>query len=1672
MKRLEKDAAEIATCIIAMNSFGYRVDHGGASELFASNPVVGQRDKFMAAVQNYCLHNPLLKTALTMVSVLDKTGFDVEKTYRTIVKFVVLTSLDLCEESAALPRKNHAALVTERLLPVWCELGAGVGNHVHFPGEAPPAHAYLANGAGAAITEATVIHPDAIQVFSPGVFMRHALAEPTLEEQLFVRWIKAILASILVALDQERSRNESKKGISLPGVEKMIVGGALDLIALPIATPLSTKVYVERYPLYEALLRAPTIYKEQFKWNAATNGKQLVVTLPRTSRFYQIMVTDKKSLSDTAGAAFVIAVNDIADQYAKDEKDPNVLNIKVMDAFFEEIYENIAVRTTMENSELTATDDILKEHEAFGGEPEEIEKLTPLITEARKKAGRKMEDGTFDVLKRISMSIFDILSKTKTSEDNLASDYAAYIERNMQRLAAVKEEERFAELMAILKSDDKSTGEAEALFMSFCELVLTPLYLILAVAEQFAWRCANLYIQIARKLITAKVVIAGAAVSPFGLLQPVAGDTFSLRIKRFSELIKSQDALAAGLNVFCGVPNVSVPIAVAEAQHIWANFVAGGRPRLLMFPPIYKALQLMLMPGYDGIAIKKSDDNVLSIDATGLIGKLSDGLTEVIATFAPYMALGDKEVAERYYRGFMEWKMADKLREAVKDVNTVLAIVKADTFYTHREYIPNAVIATADFRDGAGVHIGQWRVSFRRNLYNDHAIVHVGTHMTDRLNGMEDAFGTIAIAPGGETDATWNDLATASGIFLPVLQTSQKRGVGIAKMPWSDDDMTYIAAGIGEVKTMHTALDYAPNPIVIAGGLSNVALSSLYARPAVETKAETLNRLMAKMALALSLAGEERPVMLYELSSAILNGGKTSHYFESKQHPIQSHDNGPIVTHTIFPQTIGMPRPDEENEGHFVMNVGGTVTSDINPADVAGVCPAINLRNKIFLYDCSVIPTYWSVNTKLPRKLADLSPVEMSRYLAAIPNLIRSFQYLHQSIVLDEKLNSPSNAEMGISEEVPGHNILINDTTGTRSDMKGFLEGLIDALTKTYRMVREKYGPSLHMEATKGDFAPYLTGGKFDPTKLTTPIAVLQSLAQVDGKGPVMMPLFGENGSGNAEIAAGLSWMLPVGIKGLDDDRPLDGSSCPWTQYILTNAQRMLGGTRAFPSLGPFVTKCARFANMLISYNLQPLALHSPYAFHSIGSSIFHIHSIDVSLETIKKGWDVVRVGFVGTPAGRGVAPNVISLEGLYPTMATEDAVDASAHLRASGNPTVMAALVLDAVNAAISGGLGQVEAGRQALVNIVTNQGHDAPFDAVAIANARNELAGAVGAFIDLVAQGVYAAVAILPGRVGAGHALRVALAPGTLAARAAAINNSLLAGHGAHEFAAQFAIVLAVFNDPVNQVEIMKRISYGLGAALIPNNLAGGLGVGDSYGLFQTYSWHTIKDDGRTSLLQHDYALGAPAGVGDAGVPNAQRILAAVHSYLKYGNMPARATWESALWEDGARPNVTQLAPILAGFAVPDPSTASDRKTYKNWYSQRTEPEAILKECLGFGTKIEVPARMSADSNMVVMMMISPPKSRWDITGKDGRLLAGLFFHLKRNPISPIAVMRLIPFPSIYNYSEAFDLYFQLMVWRTEQSNGPKMVLSHLPSLITPLSMSGKHILVLLLLMMMASL
>jgi hypothetical protein len=102
---------------------------------------------------------------------------------------------------------------------------------------------------------------------------------------------------------------------------------------------------------------------------------------------------------------------------------------------------------------------------------------------------------------------------------------------------------------------------------------------------------------------------------------------------------------------------------------------------------------------------------------------------------------------------------------------------------------------------------------------------------------------------------------------------------------------------------------------------------------------------------------------------------------------------------------------------------------------------------------------------------------------------------------------------------------------------------------------------------------------------------------------------------------------------------------------------------------------------------------------------------------------------------------------------------------------------------------------------------------------------------------------------------------------------------------------------------------------------------------------------------------------------------------------------------------------------------------------------------------------AGYTLSSSGLEVMALAPPTTRWESSSYMERYRAGLFLHYRRNPISPMTVLRLAPFPTIFSFSEAFDLYMQLSAWRNNMRRGNMSALSHVNSLIDGGEITGLH-------------
>ena len=208
--------------------------------------------------------------------------------------------------------------------------------------------------------------------------------------------------------------------------------------------------------------------------------------------------------------------------------------------------------------------------------------------------------------------------------------------------------------------------------------------------------------------------------------------------------------------------------------------------------------------------------------------------------------------------------------------------------------------------------------------------------------------------------------------------------------------------------------------------------------------------------------------------------------------------------------------------------------------------------------------------------------------------------------------------------------------------MRNVVDAIIDCLARCYRNIREKYGSPVHMEMVKGDFEPYRTAGKFDPTKITTPISVVAGMSMVDTTGPVVFANFGERGSEHTATAMGVSWATPIAHKELVNMEVVPLESVPWTVALADRVKRMTHASLD-TVLQPIVTRIAKLVCIQNGMNISALACNNPWGTHSVPSMIFHPHILELSLASMKAGFDLLRGVLPGGVPRKGEAHHFIT---------------------------------------------------------------------------------------------------------------------------------------------------------------------------------------------------------------------------------------------------------------------------------------------------------------------------------------------------------------------------------------------------------------------------------------------
>jgi hypothetical protein len=1692
-------------------------------------------DKFRRALMqslNYC---PQLHLVFNLVNIIEKTfgrELDTKKLYESAVRFIIASSVDVCTRAEAMAPYSPHDLVKNKFHLV------GRYDNAHLVQADAASDTYFVTGAAAAAgadgcaappTESTcMVHTDAI-----GIYFRHAFAQLRFEDDMFVRWLKSICANLLLALDRDRATHGVEK-INLPGAERLLIGGALDD---PIGITGSTRVIPEVVPLYIAFPTACRAYEAYFTWEGSegklkwkkTDEPRLIVEVPRSSPYFTILETVRshktvETLSETYIAQLVAATNTIWGHFAS-IPDPDKRKTAILDSFFDEINNTLLMRMSSEQDEASAQREMDRDKDAISGVEPGEDKLTalPQSKEDRQSLRRRI----FTALKGISMSVYDIMSRVGTSEENMANDYKAYVERLQKRIADVPDQERFRELVRAMQTPDDTVGDIQGLFMSFVEFVIAPLFLIASITENFVYRSVNLYMQILRVLFSVRYVpdqVAGDANAAAGVGALVAAHApaaNAILARHWLTYGGAADMYGAADHNASHAQRVAHVLANMETRNFHhalqaandhnardsrdafagtaAAPVGSTKYFLHMYQPIYKALELLLDAGGEYL-----DFNVVSVDDTAAptparVGKIApnrfyalidDSVSDLKAALAVFMKIGKRESADTYFRDITTWEPKSMLKDVTDATNAALKVVHCD-FYVPREYLPAAVCYDEVAAVGAAPAAGSgWVVNFLRNTFNSeqpnfaseliayHESIQmiigsptrwtfIARRMVDRVDAVAAVVGPPAVAQvnavagtaNPESARNWTVLGAKHGIFSPIIKSGNKVGPGTGLMPWTEEDSQVIEGGwISDPKDgyiqvgagLNTPVLYSPadhlgvahlgnthqvlnlggtvrgtrndianaaaansdaslgtwchtaagvEPGVAAYHTGNVIQSLLYAHPSHGTKAETFNRLLAKMASCLALQGEQ-PCVLYDLANDMVSHPGLSTYFQTVDVTIPGTNPGDSQTFTCFPEAIGTPVRVNTNwhmlyDGTKIWNVRPDGTAPpaaqanhpVIPSPAAPVAPNDGLNASAykpgsFLYDAVLTPFHNSAHGKATRRIAELSNAEMAKYLAAIPQFLTAYKALLRQVASDIDMGAssatqadhPTGRFQGIDNHGGAAGAWLNqvhdiaappaDILTIPSKMKLALMAVIECLARTYRAIREKYGASVHVEMVKGDFDPYLTGGKFDTMKLATPMSLIAGMGLVDKDGPVVFANFCERGSRHTDTALALAWASAVGHREIAGSDTIPLESVPWTVAL---AERMKKMTHASLDtvLQPIVTRIARLGFIQNSMNLTALACHNPWGCHSVPSAIFHPHIIELHVASMRAGFDLFR----------GIDHANVHVDAL-----------ANHFMAESSLPW-----------------LADVHATYLSLAEPLCN------------ANVLNGAAGSLGPWITPpfpITYDVTAGVAA----AAAGAAPAPAPAP--------AINQVL---------ASQFCYTANPFVVSSGSQDVTLNLGP-VGAPVVRTAGAPRHAIADANVLALHITGR--RDIGNNYFDNAHVAAGTPSGILIAGILQQME----------------KNPYEQA-WLKDDRPKRHFLGRMQAyGPKVED----GVEKRIEQWNSSKTKPKGLMAKQLGFKLRDG-----DYDGSYIEMVRFSPPKERWsDELSAEERHMTGLFMYLKRNPISILSTLRLIPFASIYSFSEAFDLYFQLAASRTAKTRGSDKVRAYVPSLITePLSLARRY-------------
>lgn len=1681
-------------------------------------------DNFRRMFIQMLTYSPQLLLVFNLVNIIEKTfGRELEgkKLYDGAVRFIVAAAVDLCRRSEALTTHNAAGLVAAGYHFVGRYATVGANHHLVYDSTAAPAapaNEYFATGAGAARgangcaaapTESTECERE--EADAVGIFFRHSIGHLRLEDELFVRWLKAICANLLLALDRDRATHGVKQE-KLPGAERLLIGGAIDD---PIGITGSRKVIPEAVPLYVAFPTSCRAYEQYFSWDGSkmrwgkSQEPRLIVEVPRSSRFYTILevVKGKKAnepLSETYIAQLIFATNSIWTNFSS-ITDPEKRVTAILETFFDEMNNDLLIRMASEDAEAKAKKDIEKDVDAIRGIGTIEEKVVELPREG--EAHKSMRKAILEALKGISLSVYDIMSRVNTSEETMAADYKGYVERLTKRIAETPEQDRFRELVRAMQSPDDTVGDIQGLFTAFIEFVITPLYLTVSITENVVYRMVNLYMQILRCLFAARYnpdLVAGAiahavrAVDPKAGAPPLIDPPAAVNVILARHWHTYQAALAPGafLNRYdmfrsdghnashaarvqyvldnmttTNFQHFLTAAQAADAHASWNAFVPiGGKYYLHMYEPIYKALMLLIdavQPRCEA-TITNVAANTVKVDVSKFANFIDDSITDIKSALIPFMKIGKKEDAEKYFRELTSWNPKALFEDVSTAMNKALGIVTGN-FYLLRDYIPTAVCYGENCPAAAAIAAGgKWVVNFARNVMNEHdaasitaskaiaayteaaqyiiggpanflnisnideigaaAAAAAGGRLGDGAGG-DAAYAAFKAAPanisGGATRyyaRDWTALGSKKGVFTPIVKSGATVGPGIGMMPWSDADMAVIEAG----------WDTTPSSSLVQFGVG-LNTPALY-----EAGQSGVQYLGAEAFPVLNLggwvgadAGHAQIDSVERISRVPANGRAGIHHVSS----------GNVIQSLLFKNTLFSTKAEVFNR--LLAKMASCLT-------IHGDTPCILHELSRDLTTHSGLSKYFQT-VDVTISADRMRPATFTCFPEAIgtPNHVNSdFYMLYDGTqVRSVRLNGTSLEAIDPARPAPGG---AGDMGFTAPEYKSgrFIYDVV--LTPFYNSATVKATRRL-AEMTNNEMAKYLSSipqflaafkallaeVDFD-AKLNVGVAAeIARAAAAHGVANIVGGFVGIDNSGGAGNSIQHAIAAPGGID------TIPGNMKAAIVGIIECLAKCYNDIREKYGVATHLEMIkGDFAPHYTAGKFDPEKITAPLSM-VIGSALVDSNGPVVLANFGERGsrhTDAAMSLSWATPVEHKELVNmeVVSLESVPWTMALGERLKklTNASLDTVMQPLITRIARLFCVQNSMN--LTALTCHSPWVSHSVPScifHPHDiglhiasmnAGFDLLrGIDHANVHVEDVAHHFIgeaslpwlchidvrhlDLSAP-IFANNVIGTGTVDVG---KWAIAPFPITYDVANFNAdaALKLCYTANRY---------VLNQSV--VELDPRVYL--------NPLAARTAIANAAALL---------------------FLNTPDALGNKFIDGAQVVAANPGALFSGILRQMRENTYEQQWLKSGDARVTVHVPMYG------PEETDARKKYlPEWLRNKTKGKELIASQVGFKLRDG-----AFDGTYIEMLRFSPPKDKWeDELTSEERHMAGLFMYLKRNPISIVSTLHLVPFSSLYTFSEAFDMYFRIASARSRKEGRGTTVRGNVPSLLlNPLSICRKY-------------